>query len=203
MTRWLLVRHGRTRWNKDQRIQGQADIPLDSLGLQQADRLGERLATEHIHTVYSSDLRRTLQTLAPFTEGKHTVQQDARLRELGLGRFEGLVYADIEQLYPDELAAWKIDRNNAPPQGEKFSELVTRTQAFYEETRAKHTDETILIGSHAGTLRVLMCLIADLPPARHRLFHFDNASLTEVLFSKQGATIIYLNDICHLGGLGD
>lgn len=200
MTRWFLVRHGRTNWNKDKRIQGQADIPLDNIGVEQAKRLGERLNAEEFAAIYSSDLKRAIQTAEPIADGQ-PIREDKRLRELGLGRFEGLVYADIEKIYPEELKAWEENRDNAPPQGEKFSELVARTQAFFEEARRAHAADSILIASHGGTLRVLMCLLTDLPPEKHWLFRFDNASLTEVLTYEGGTSILYLNDVCHITGL--
>ncbi|HEY6072266.1 MAG TPA: histidine phosphatase family protein, partial [Anaerolineales bacterium] len=67
-TSFILIRHGQTEWNRQERFRGHADIPLNETGKAQAQKLAQRLAPEKIDAVYSSPLQRTLQTAGPIAE---------------------------------------------------------------------------------------------------------------------------------------
>jgi probable phosphoglycerate mutase len=96
-----LARHGETDWNKEQRFQGQTDIGLNACGLDQATRLGRRMAGVPIDAVYSSDLMRALITAQPSADAHgEQVRADVRLRERHFGMFEGHTYSDIQQRFP-------------------------------------------------------------------------------------------------------
>src|SRR3954454_24984017 len=97
-TKIVLVRHGETKWNVEQRIQGQGDSPLTETGIEQARLIGRRLAREHFDRLIASDLGRALQTAAEIGQlTGHAVDPDARLRERHFGEGEGLTYTDIDQ----------------------------------------------------------------------------------------------------------
>src|SRR5687768_12234594 len=103
MTRLILVRHGQTEWNSSSRFQGHLDSPLTSVGIEQARALGSRLKDTPIAAVYSSDLGRAMHTARCITEWTgHAIIPDARLRERGLGVFEGKDKAAITTLFPKE-----------------------------------------------------------------------------------------------------
>src|SRR5690349_16626448 len=100
-TRFIVVRHGETEWNVEQRIQGAGNSPLTARGLAQADAIGERLARESFDVLVSSDLGRALQTAGRIAARTgHAVVPDARLRERNFGIGEGLTYAEIDARYP-------------------------------------------------------------------------------------------------------
>src|SRR3712207_5051301 len=86
----LLIRHGETQWNLDQRIQGHHDIPLSSKGEEQARLLARYLADERLDVVYSSDLSRARVTAGILAEGRAEVLIDPRFREANMGEFETL-----------------------------------------------------------------------------------------------------------------
>src|SRR6476661_8354230 len=93
----FLARHGETLWNLERRFQGHGDSPLSERGLEQARRLGERLAGESLAAVYSSDLGRTRQT-AEQVANRHglEVQTHAGLREIDTGVWTGFHRAEVE-----------------------------------------------------------------------------------------------------------
>ena len=96
-TRIVAIRHGETSWNVDARIQGHLDIPLNDVGLWQAQRVGAALADEQFDAIYSSDLQRALATAqAVGSATACPVQPDTGLRERCFGSFEGCTFHEIE-----------------------------------------------------------------------------------------------------------
>jgi alpha-ribazole phosphatase len=193
----LLIRHGQTNWNLEQRFQGQSDIPLNETGRKQANALAERLAAEQFDAVYSSDLQRATQTTKIIC--RSGFQPDIRLREVNFGDWEGLTYDEIKAKHPETLAAWENDIfNNAPSHGETLEGLSVRVQSMLDELCAKHRDQTVLIVAHGGVLQTLICLALKLPPTMYWQFHLSTASLSEVAFYPAGAILNSLNDTSHL-----
>ena len=194
----LLIRHGQTNWNLEQRFQGQSDIPLNETGRKQAHALAERFSTEQFDAVYSSDLQRATETANIITQ-MSGCKPDLRLREVHFGDWEGLTYDEIKAKHPDTLAAWEADIfKNAPPHGETLEGLSVRVQSMLDELREKHEDQNILIVAHGGVLQTLICLALKLPPTMYWQFHLSTASLSEVAFYPAGAILNSLNDTSHL-----
>src|SRR5207253_9629535 len=103
----ILVRHGCSTWNTEQRIQGQLDPPLSELGEEQARLLGERLADMQFDGFYTSDLRRAADTAGAVAERLGRAPQSVpELREIALGEREGLTRAEITERYPKQWQAW-------------------------------------------------------------------------------------------------
>src|SRR5688500_8103196 len=101
-TRFIVVRHGETQYNVEQRIQGQGDSPLTEAGRAQARAIAERLAREPFDLLVASDLGRAMDTARAIAERcGHKVVPDARLRERGFGVGEGLTYAEIDRAFPN------------------------------------------------------------------------------------------------------
>lgn len=193
----LLIRHGQTDWNLEQRFQGQSDIPLNETGRKQVQALAERLAAEQFDAIYSSDLQRAAETAKIICVSQ--IHRDPRLREVHFGDWEGLTYDEIKAKYPEPLAAWEADIfKNAPPKGETLEELSVRVQSMLDELHEKHDDQNILIVAHGGVLQTLICLALKLPPTMYWQFHLSTASLSEVAFYPAGAILNSLNDTSHL-----
>jgi len=200
MTRLLLIRHGETTWNAEGRYQGQTDVPLNETGRRQAQALAQRLASEEIDAVYASDLRRALET-AKIIAAPHSlpVQEDSRLRELCFGVWEGLSYAEIEEQAPDTLAAWRdAPLDNTPPGGETLTQFSERVQAFLDDVKGNHPEQTVLVAAHGGTLRAVLCSALGLSPASYWQFRVSNGSLSDVSLYEEGAILNVLNDTAHL-----
>lgn len=200
MARLALVRHGETAWNAQARYQGRADLPLSDAGQRQAVMLARRLAREEIHAVYASDLQRAWETAVTIAAPHGLpVRAETRLREMDFGDWEGLTYEEVQERYPQALAAWEADPLNvAPPGGETLVQVVARVQSLLDDIVRVHPDQTVLLVGHGGPLRVLLCVAMGLDPRVHWQFRLGIASLSELCLYDGGAMLTGLNDTHHL-----
>jgi probable phosphoglycerate mutase len=155
-TRLCLVRHGETNWNREKRAQGQLNIPLNVKGLAQAEALAGELARERFDHIYSSDLKRALQTAAPIATALGLpIRRSVALREKSDGLWEGLTFADVARLYPEEHALYRERRRDfVIPGGESLEHFAARISAQLRAIAARHEGETVLIVAHAGVLDI-------------------------------------------------
>ena len=205
LSRLFLARHGDTEFNSTRRFQGHSNIELSVTGYKQVERLCQRLATEKIDRIYSSDLRRAL-TAAEMIADKHNLDVIAcpELREINYGKLEGLTFDEISRLYP-EVAALFGDRSLELkfPDGESVDDLNQRLIKFLGRLEPHTAEETILIVAHSGPLRLMLCLLLGLDLCHWRQFSIDLASLSMVDRNAGLTRISLLNDTSHLKGIGD
>lgn len=206
LSRFLLVRHGETLWNKEFKYQGQSDIPLNGTGKLQALKLSERLKHQKIDAVYASDLKRAMET-AGIIAAPHglDVFPAREMREMSFGIWEGCTFDEINEKWPGEIEKWRKDPYNLRPQGgETLSEVCKRTSRFLESIARKNPDKNILIVTHAGPIRALLSVILNLHYDLFWKFKISNASLTVVEYDGQkelaqsDAFIVSVNDTYHL-----
>lgn len=164
----LLVRHGETDWNRDGRWQGHSDTHLNDVGREQASRLASEL--DGVDVVYSSDLaraRETAEILAARLE--LPVHVDPRLRERSFGSWEGRTGPEIEAAFAGAHARWLAGEGPGADDAEPFADFAARVQAFLAEVVERHPDETVLVVSHGGSIRVIHALAQGLDYVRdHR-----------------------------------
>jgi alpha-ribazole phosphatase len=200
--RLLLTRHGQTDWNIARRYQGQSDTPLNEKGIRQAEQLAKRLSTETIHAIYASDLSRAMNTakaIAVF-HSLH-IHPDARLRELSFGDWEGMTYEEMSAHSPELFDAWMKDALNiSTPNGETHQQLAERVQAAFDDIKARHKDETILIVGHSGSMQTLLSLTLGVDLSRYWQFRISQASLSEMTVYEDNVVLNLFNDISHLAG---
>jgi broad specificity phosphatase PhoE len=199
--RLLLARHALTDWNSKGRYQGQQDIALGAVGREQAALLANRLAAEHIDEIRTSDLSRARETASAVAAARGLpLNEDARLRELHFGAWEGLTREEVRQQYPEALAAWELDPlKTAPPRGETLAQLADRVGAFLASlTLSTAPDRTVLVMGHNGSLQTLICVALGLPPVCRWKFCLAPASLSELNLFAEGAVLTFLNDVHHL-----
>ncbi|MFH0941681.1 MAG: alpha-ribazole phosphatase [Chloroflexota bacterium] len=203
MSRLLLVRHGETELKSSERYWGATDVPLSALGLEQAERLRDRLAGEKIGAIYASDLARarvTAETIA--SKHRLTVTGCPELREINFGRLEGLTFSEIEQRFPEIAGLWKKRTLNLVfPGGETVARFNRRVSRFAGRLAGHTPDETVLVVAHNGTLRTLICRLLGLGLEHRWQFRLDLASLSIVETYSPGGILRLLNDVSHLGGL--
>ena len=200
MSRLLLVRHGDTELNSRERYWGLSDIELSEAGLRQAERLRDRLATEKISAVYSSQLQRALLTAEVIVSSHQLgVTVCNELRETNFGRVEGLTFAEISRLYPELTEQWvNWSLQLRFPGGDSVSEVSQRVSEFMRRLEGHAPEEMVLVVAHAGTLRMLVCQLLELELKRWRQIRIDLASLSIVETYPQGAVLTLLNDVSHL-----
>jgi broad specificity phosphatase PhoE len=168
VTTLILVRHGETDWNAQQRWQGHSDTQLNDAGREQARRLAEGL--DRVDALYSSDLARARETAEIFAESIGLeVRFDERLRERGFGAWEGLTTEEIESSFPDEQRRWLAGLGAGAPDAEPFESFAARVGSFVDDVGRRHVDEEVLVVAHGGTIRVVHALAAGLDYVRdHR-----------------------------------
>jgi broad specificity phosphatase PhoE len=160
----VLWRHGRTEWNATGRIQGQLDPPLDLLGQQQAQRAAIALAELKPSRIVASDLERALTTAAVLSNRVGVpVTTDARLREIGLGAWEGLLREEVEQQFPGEFASWMRGEDVRRGGGETYAEVGSRGSTCVLEA-LDSTDGLVVAVTHGGTARSTIGVLLELSP---------------------------------------
>jgi phosphoserine phosphatase len=166
-TRLLLARHGETDWNRLGRWQGQQNTPLNAAGRVQALALRDTLKKEPLAAVYSSALRRCVETAHEIAEQHRlNVCRDERLNEINLGKWEGLTQREIAARYPEALQVWYDDpRAMRPPQGESVAELEQRVLAVLQEMARAYPGETVCLVGHKMTNGLIRSHYLGLPLA--------------------------------------
>ncbi len=205
MTHLLLIRHGESLWNAEKRIQGQGDSPLSERGVEQVRRLAVRLKLldrgQEVAAVYASPLGRARQTAHIVArELGLAVVFDERLAEYNVGALTGLRAEDVAERYPHIWQGWQEGRRMPYPGEEGGEAFHRRVAAAMDDIVRRHSDETVAVICHGGTLRAYLVAMLGLNGERWYTFAFDNASLTIVKLGKNGACVLLLNDTCHLEG---
>ncbi len=164
-TRLYLVRHGQVVNHHEFRYNGHFDVDITDVGVEQMNRLADFLATEPIEAVYSSDLTRAARgaemIAAPL--GLKPVKVRA-LRELHLGRWEGLTREEAAAKFPEEADFRFRDlANDKVKEGESLVELRERVLPAIEEITAAHRGKSICIVAHGGVNRVILSDAMGLP----------------------------------------
>ncbi|BBO67741.1 alpha-ribazole phosphatase [Desulfosarcina alkanivorans] len=163
----LLLRHGDTGAGDDEkRFIGQSDVPLNDMGRHQAHYWRQCLAEAPPAHIVSSDLRRCMQTARIIAAGQHTpVTPQAGLREILLGKWEGMTFRRVRERWPDAFE--KRGRDLAhfrPPGGESFLDLQHRAVPAFEQA-VRQPGRRILIVAHAGVNRMILCHLLGMPAA--------------------------------------
>ena len=185
VSRLVLWRHGRTAWNAEGRFQGQLDPPLDAEGHRQAAVAAEHLVSAFGLTaadtvVVSSDLDRAVQTASALTGSLGSpLQVDARLREHGLGDWEGLTRDEVAARYPEQYADWTAGRPVRHRGGEEAGAVAAR--ALQVVTDLPPARVAVLV-THGGTSGRLLEALLELGPEHRRLFGpLANCAWSEVV----------------------
>jgi probable phosphoglycerate mutase len=205
-TRILAIRHGETAWNVDTRLQGHLDIPLNAVGMRQAEHLARALAgRDAIDAIYASDLSRartTAQAIA-HTLGQ-SVMTHAGLRERHFGAFQGRTFAEIEAELPDHAWHWrKRTPDWTPPDGgESLIVLRDRIMATVDELAAKHPGQHVVMVAHGGVLDILYRAATRLELQAPRTWALTNTAVNRLLWTPQGLSLVGWGDTSHLDTLG-
>lgn len=206
--RLLLVRHGESQGNVEFRLQGRREFPLTPRGIAQAQALGERLAVLRPSAVYSSPIRRALDTAA-IIAGACRLEPipDERFQEYDFGEaLSGLTWQEIRERAPDVLAALAGDGPDFPryPGEEGRAAFKARVGRALADILQRHDDgESVVVVTHAGPIVALVMTATGREYARPIPFNIDNASLTTLEYNGTGAgaphpVVVGLNDTCHL-----
>ncbi len=183
MTILVLIRHGQTAWNVEGRWQGQADPPLNDRGREQARRVAEYQSQFGFVALYSSDLRRAMETAQVIgTAMGVEVNPDPRLREINLGRWQGMLADEIRAQYPDEFKRWHESPLTAhPPDGEDITSLAVRILEAINEIIARYPRQRLGIVAHELPIAIVLSRSAGLELVHLRDRVPENGAWSEVV----------------------
>lgn len=205
MAHLTLIRHGETDSNRVHRFQGQMDVPLNAIGMQQAQRLADRLAGEPFDVGVVSDLARTQATAAPLaTRLGLTLRTDARWREQHFGVFEGQQVNDILDRHPGLWTQWvRQDADFAlPGGGESIRAFHTRVWSTLDALAAEHIGQRVLVVTHGGVLDMVWRTVRGQSLSSARQCAIPNAGVNRLQWHGPGrAEIEVWADDAHLAGL--
>lgn len=200
MTRIYLVRHARTGWNQHGQYQGHSDVALSEEGRRQARLLAKRLAGKDLHFFYASDLSRALETaqIVAAAYGQPVIPL-MELREVNFGLWEGLTFQEINEKYAGLATQWRLNPGQVGiPQGEGFAEVKERACRVIMDLVARHPDKNILVVSHGGTIRAILCGLFGLSLDRLWCLAQDNTAVNIVDFYEGRPVLTLFNDTHHL-----
>jgi broad specificity phosphatase PhoE len=205
MTRIVLVRHGRTAWNRQPRFRGQTDVPLDEVGVQQAEATGRYLAARWpVVAVYASRMSRAMKTAEAIARAQGlTAQPHEGLLDINFGTWQGLSPEDVSQLHPDLFRAWVEAPHTVKfPEGESLEIVRQRIMAGLEDIVARHTGQSVALVSHTVANRVLLCAVLGLGNEHFWRLKQETCAVNVFEAEEDGTyTIALLNDTCHLQNL--
>lgn len=204
MTEILLIRHGETAWNAIKRLQGHLDIPLNAEGERQAAALGRALRDESLDAIISSDLQRARQTAQAIAAPRGmAVRTEPGLRERCYGAFEGMLYAEISQRFPDAYKAWQArDIDARFPEGiyvaETLREFADRAVGTIKRIVSEGKYRRVALVTHGGVLEAAYRAAQGLGYAHARDFDIFNASVNRFVWDGSQLKLEAWGDVTHL-----
>lgn len=193
MAKIFLVRHGETDWNRDRRVLGWSEVPLNPVGLSQAKQLAELVVRFKIEAIYSSPLSRTLETaqiLGSFLGLAPTLEP--RFIESNIGSWEGLYWRELDG-NPIREQYYTQPKTARPPNGETLWEVQQRVAAGMGELYHLQPDGSFLVVTHADIIRCLLSHYLDIDLKTVKRLRIDHASVSLISLSERGAFLEFLN----------
>lgn len=201
----ILVRHGKTCWNVENRYQGQKDVPLSEEGRRQAKLLARHLEglkqAFPVNVIWSSDLSRALETARLIAEELQlAVIPHPGLREINFGVWEGHTADEVARLYPESYMAYHEDPlGTSPPGGESYKEVFRRVESALQDIIGNcNGGGGALIVAHGGSLKAAICSLVGIDPALRLRLLMDNTGISIVRYHKGMGSLLLYNDTCHL-----
>ena len=191
-----LLRHGEVQGAETRRFIGHLDVPLSAAGEAQCRTQAARLRHVELTAVFSSDLLRARRS-AEIIGAPHDLAPVAvpALREMAMGRWDGLTAAEIRAREPEAFADWMARVGEFPfPGGESVPDLVARAVPAFEAIAAAHAGRAVAIVAHGGTNRALLCHVFGLPLGHLLAFGQDYGALTVLEAGPTGWALRRLNE---------
>ena len=177
----IMVRHGETKWNTENRIQGQANTPLTELGIKQAQQTGKALQKENISEIYSSDLGRAMQTAKVINKYLNlSITKKEELRERNYGVLQGISFDELDDKFPViRLNMNSRDPNYVIPGGESIFQFSQRVSTCINSIIANSNASNLLLVVHGGVLERFFHTVVGLPLDFKRSFSLSNSSINK------------------------
>lgn len=200
MTRLIIARHGETDWNVGEIFRGRLDVELNKTGLTQADALGQHLADFSVEAVYSSPLKRALDT-ARSVAAYHTLEVSVAqgLADFNYGAWQGLTHQEVKERYAELYRRWLTAPHLVTmPDGESLDDVAVRARQVVENVVTSH-EGTVVLVSHRVVNKVLICSLLGLDNSHFWNIRQDVAGMTIFEYEDGRFVLTRHNDTSHLG----
>jgi broad specificity phosphatase PhoE len=196
-----LLRHGQTNLNRDGKFQGATDKDLNEFGKRQAELLGKRIHKYHIDIIYSSDLKRVIETSKIINNYVKTeIILKEELREINMGAWDTLTVKQRYTNNEDYAIEWHKHLADLPyPDGECGQDVCKRAMKVIDEIK-KLQYENVAIVTSGGTIAIILCEILGLEQFKRFGMEIDNCSISIVNYNvlNNELTVRCINDTGHL-----
>ena len=172
LTKLILIRHGQSVWNAENRFTGWTDVDLSDKGVKEAEEAGNELRNQVIDVIHTSDLIRAKRTaeivIRANVSPKDTVtKSDWRLNERNYGTLQGLNKAETAEKHgAEQVHIWRRSFDVAPPEGESLEMTAKRTIPYFEEEILPDLESgsNVMVSAHGNSLRSIVMHIEGIPP---------------------------------------
>jgi len=199
MAKLILARHGETMWNVGKVFRGRADVNLNEVGIKQAELLGKHLCNWDLEAIYSSPVKRALDTaniVARCVEVAVCIAEG--LTDFDFGEWQSLSEQEVKRLYPDILNEWQSSPHKVRmPGGENLDDVTKRTAEVVDEVLSRHHGNVLLV-SHRVVLKVLICSLLGLDNSHFWNISQDVCGLTIFDYVEGRFILTRHNDTSHL-----
>lgn len=200
MAKLFLLRHGQSEWNILNRVQGQEDTNLTDEGMLQARKAADRLYSEDIDLIYSSDLKRAHETAKIVGERLDLdVNSIKELREIHFGIWQGKELKDIKMNHLEKYNLWRSEPHKFTlEEAESLLELQERMLKAVNSLIKDNPDKNILIVSHGTAIKTLILGLLDIDISKYNKLVIGNVGLSIIEFREFSPVLISLNETNHI-----
>ena len=202
MTQLIVIRHGQSVANLEDKFAGHSNFDLTEMGHKQAELAAEYVKNHfNVDAIYASDLLRAYNTAVPAAQAFGLeINATKELREIFAGEWEGMPFSNVISDYPEEFGVWKRDFEAAIcPKGETVNHLCQRVRAEVMRIAEKHDGQTVLIATHASPVRAIQSAAAG--GSASDISFVANASINLFTYENGKLCIKELNIVEHLGDM--
>ena len=202
MTNLIVIRHGQSVANEEDKFAGHSDFDLTDLGRKQAELAAEYVRAHFkVDAAYASDLKRAYNTAVPSARAFGLeVKGDKGLREIYAGKWESMPFSQVISDYADDFVIWRDDFASAYcPGGETVAELSERVYNTVARICEEHDGETVLIATHASPVRAIQSAASG--SSTSDIAFVANASINLFTYENGKLSVKELNIVEHLGDL--
>ncbi len=194
-----VVRHGETDWNVSRQLQGRQNSKLTTNGLKQTQLTAEALKGIAFDALYTSDLKRALETTEIINQYHNLeIQIDKSLAERNFGVMEGLTSEELQEKYPEIYSNYLARKEDFQiPGGESLNSFMDRVKQSLENIIRVHEGRHILIITHGGVLDCIIRILFDYPLSAPRRFSIYNASINRISVTDGEWFLEEWGDISH------
>ena len=199
MAELVLVRHGQTLWNMDKIYRGRSDVGLDDVGIKQAELLGKYFSNHGLEAIFSSPLKRALDTANIIARYQRIdVQIDENLVDFNYGEWQCLPEREVKRLYPALLNEWHNNPHKVRmPGGESLEDVRKRVIEVINDILANYQGSVVLV-SHRVVNKVLICSLLGLDNSHFWNIKQDVGVITVFNYLDGRYILTRHNDVSHL-----